>query len=339
MPDEQNKLVIHLVETPECCFITDCLKTSGYYYEYHELQIKDLYFDGELPQKTFAKNWLRIKCIPQLVERKVSNEYINERYELKDAELKSEKLPLVIPKEEKDNYDASIIESLYKYANDKLPDRMEPVEVEIQTVLKMKEYTGPSVEYEAIGKWNYSDRVYKITSADLKHPLFDQLVFPEICLANRPCSLSSKQVYDITRQYVLSRIDNSVAKITSNYDFCFDVKKLIPKVEPETVTYQNLFARTKRERSKIRTAVHSYSEYQIFQMTWAPENYRGYTAIPAMYANNEQELKSKMNEWLETLIKIINEPLHECPNCKGTGLCGNVETAKHSIIQEISDRK
>jgi hypothetical protein len=336
---EQEKIVIYLVKTPECCFITDCLKNSGYDYEYHRFTIQDLYFDGEKPETTFAKNWLRIKHVPKLVERQAANEYVNRRYELKDQELESEKLPRVIPYEEKDGFSGDIIETLYRYQQDALPLRMEPVDVEIQTILTMEDYVEPSFKQDAIGNWNYADRVYSITSANLGHQLLDKVIFPELCLAHRPCSLSSQQVYEITRQYVLSHIDTSVAEITSNYDFCFDISKLVPKVEPETITYQNILGRTKREREKVRTAVRSYSKYKIFQMTYSPRNYDRYTPIPAMYANSEEELKEKIDEWLETLMSIINAPIKECSACKGTGLCGEIEVVKHSMLKEISDRK
>lgn len=338
MTQENEKIIIYMVETPECCFITDCIKTSGYDYQYHHSQIESLYFDGENPDKTFAKNWMRIKKFPRIVERRIVKT-VNARYELKDPDFASEKLPKTIPYDEKENYAYDVVDSLYQYKSDTLPPQMEPVEIEIQTVLKMEKYAEPSLKFDAIHKFDYRDSIYQITSADVEHQLFDKLIFPEICLAHRPCSLSSKQVYDITRQYVLSHIDSEVAEITSNYDFCFTVKKRIPKIEPETVIYQNFFARKKKDRMKIRTSVKSFNQYEIFQMTHAQENYRGYTAIPAMYANSEAELKEKMNEWLTSLMNIINAPICECPHCNGTGLLGEIERVNHNILQDISDRK
>lgn len=328
-----------MVETPECCFITDLIKTSGYDYEYHHSKIEDLYFDGKKPTRTFARNWMKIDKIPSLVEMRITGNRTNERYELTEPDLASDKLPNVIPKEDKENYQYNILETLYEYKYDRLPDRMEPVDVEIQTVLKMDKYVEPSLEFEAIHKFNYSDAVYKITSADVGHQLFDKIIFPEVCLADRPCSLTSKQVYDVTRQHVLSHIDTSVADITSNYDFCFAVQKKVPKIAPETITYQNYFARTKKERLKVKTAVVSFTSHDIFQMTPAQENYKGYTAIPAMYASSEAELTEKMNEWLTYLMSIINAPLEECPHCNGTGLCGEVARVEHSVLRGISDRK
>jgi hypothetical protein len=113
-------------------------------------------------------------------------------------------------------------------------------------------------------------------------------------------------MYDITRQYILEHIDNSVAMITSNYAFCFEVKKLVPLIVPETIKYQNIFGRTKREREKIYTTIKKYEEKPIFEMTHEQEKYKGYSVIPEMFANSEAELKEKVDTWLESLIAIIN---------------------------------
>lgn len=336
--EEDKKLVIHLVETPQCCFITDCVKTSGYESTYHSSKISHLFFDGEKAERTFAPNWMRIKQFPKTIEQVRSGEVVNARYELKEPDLASEKLPISIPLESRENYSGNIIETLYSYKYDTLPPTMEAVDADIQMVLKLSDYIEPSLEYEAIGKFGWDERTYAITSANVKHQLFDKLLFPEICLAHRPCSLSSKQVYDITRQYVLTYIDKATAKITSNYDFCFTVKKIVPMVEPETVTFHNMFARTKKERAKIRTAIKSFTEHEIFQMTHAESNYQGYTAIPGVVAKSEAELKEKMDEWLSTLIKIINAPIQECPHCKGTGLLGEVERVSRQVLSDISAR-
>lgn len=54
-------------------------------------------------------------------------------------------------------------------------------------------------------------------------------------------------------------------------------------------------------------------------MTHQNEQYKGYPIIPEMCANNENELKEKVDKWLENLIEFINEPLCQCPQCKGLG--------------------
>jgi hypothetical protein len=96
-------------------------------------------------------------------------------------------------------------------------------------------------------------------------------------------------------------------------------------IEPETITYQNIFARTKRERSKIHTKVKKYEEKEIFEMTHAQARYNNYSVIPEMTANSEEELKEKVDIWLEGLMEIINKPLCTCPHCKGSGYLDDVK--------------
>ena len=160
--------------------------------------------------------------------------------------------------------------------------------------------------------------------------MLDKIIFPAVLLHEKPCKFTSKQMYDMTRQYILEHIDNSVAKVTSNYDFCFEVRKLIPLIEPETITYTNIFARTKRERNKIRTTIKKYNEKTIFEMTHAQSRYNNYSVIPEMCANSEAELKEKVDTWLEGLMEIINKPLCTCSHCNGSGYVDDIKKESFS---------
>lgn len=327
-PLEETKPMM-CVKTDKGCFISDCFATSGYDYNYHRTAIEKLLFNGKEATATFYGNWYYIEEYPTLIQRKCEGDVINQRYELHDESLESDKMPKIIPYEERENYSDSVLDNLYLYKYDREEPYLEEVPYEIQVVCEIENYNfPPKFSYNAIRKQDWSSCEYTIKNTDIKHQMLDKMIFPEVLLHERPCKLSSKQMYDITRQYILEHIDNSVAKITSNYDFCFTVKKLIPLIEPETITYQNIFARTKRERNKIHTSVKKFEEKEIFAMTDEQQRYKGYPIIPEMCANNETELKEKIDTWLEGLIEIINKPLCQCPECKGTGYIGEVERAK-----------
>lgn len=334
--DEEKKIVISAVQTPQCCFITDLIEYDGYSVSYHRSELSKLFFDGEKAEPTFAANWMRIKHVPGKIEILSPVKAINMRYELIDSEMASDKLPGVILYEDRGKYPENVIENLYRYDRDLVPQVLIPANVEFKLVMKLEDYEEPSVKFEAIGKFGYGDKVYTIESRDIEHQLLDKMIFPEVCLSNRPCYLTSRQVYNITRQHILNNIDPSVAKIAANYDYCFSVKKIIPKIEPETVTYQNLFARTKKERSKIKTAVINFNEYEIFQMTHDERNYDRYTPVGRIVANNEKELQDKVSEWLDDVMAIINAKVKECPYCKGTGLTGDVAYIATNVICNAS---
>lgn len=327
MSEEVKKIMV--VKTDKGCFISDCFAASGYDYNYHKSIIENLLFNGKTPTPTYYPNWYYIEEYPTLIQIEKAGEIVNRRYELRDNSLASDKMPEIIPYGEKDNYNYDVIEGLYSYKYDREPNYLEEYPFEIQVVCEIDNYNfPPKVDYTGIHKHDFSDTLYTIKNIDIQHQMLDQIIFPAVLLHERPCKFSSKQMYDITRQYILDNIDNSVAKITSNYDFCFDVSKLIPLIEPETITYQNIFARTKRGRNKVHTTVKKYNEKEIFSMTHDQERYKSYPVIPEICANSETELKEKVDNWLSGLMEIINKPLCQCPECKGTGYVGEIEKGK-----------
>jgi protoporphyrinogen oxidase len=48
--------------------------------------------------------------------------------------------------------------------------------------------------------------------------------------------------------------------------------------------------------------------------------YKGYTPIKEVCAESEDELKEKVDNYLEKLMEFINKPVKDCPNCKGNGV-------------------
>jgi hypothetical protein len=235
-------------------------------------------------------------------------------------------MPKVIPYEDKEKYSSEVVDNLYTFTYDKAADYLEEVDCDIQILCEVDDFNfPPTIEYNAVDKPDFTNRKYTIKNVDVKHQMLDKIMFPALLLHEKPCKFTSKQMYDITRQYIIDHIDNSVAKITSNYDFCFTVRKLVPLIEPETITYQNIFGRTKREREKIHTKVKKFEEKEIFEMTHAQEHYKGYSVIPEMTAKNEAELKEKVDTWLESLMAIINKPLIQCPHCHGSGYIEDIK--------------
>lgn len=337
-PNAPNTIKARMIRTDQGCFISDCFASGGYDYNYHQGKIQYLYFDDEQPVPSFKKNWLVIKQFPMKIQRKISGERINQRWEIRDKDMVSAKLPDTIVYGDNHFLDEDgcfIYSGFYDLKFDLSPDKMEDVSVEWDYVLDVDNFEKPpEIRFEGMHKYDYRDVPYIVDNSYVTHQALDEMIFPEVLLHNRPCKLDSTTVYNITRRYVLEHIDNSVTKITSNYDFCFAVAKLIPKTAPESITYQNIFARTKREREKLHTTIKKYEEHQIFEMTTEKERYRGYTPIPSMTANSENELNQKMQNWLEWLMEAINKPLCECPHCNGVGFFVDTGKLKANYVEE-----
>lgn len=324
-----NKIKARIIDTGNGCFISDCFASDGYEYNYHSSKLKNLLFDGVYPAASYKKNWLFIPKFPTKIQKEVGGGKTNYRWELKDKSL-SDKFKEVIPDEYSgEDYDFYFddenmfkFDSLYDYKSDEIPKALEDVEIEWENILKISDFKEPpKINFKGISRIGWSDTVYTIDNEQVKHFEFDEMIIPEILIHNRSCFFTSKQVYDITRQWVKDHINNNVVQVTTDNDLCFEVKKKIPLYEEKVIHYQNLFGRTKKERNKWYTTTKKYrDDCCVFEMTSKEKHYQGYTPIAEMYANSEEELQDKMQDWLDYLIGQINKPLIECPHCKGKGV-------------------
>jgi hypothetical protein len=329
-----------LIKTDKCCFVSDCYAKEGSYnHSYHNSIIPSLLFDNESPIKTWSDKWYKISHFPTKIEKEVKGEKCNVRYEIRDKDNVTKKFPEVINYDDSNNYSDDILDNLYSYTYDEKPNYKVDTDIKVKTLCEIDNFVDfCDFDFKAIGKFGWDEKQYHIKHADINHQMIDEIILPDVLLENKPCSLSSKQMYDITRQYVREHIDSGFAQITSDYDFCFTVKKNIPLLEPKTISYQHIFAKTKKERNKIHYKTAKVKSEEIFQMTHDQENYKGYTSINGMFANSEHELKEKIDTWLIGLISLINKPLHQCEHCCGTGYIDEVEIInKNDMIDKIND--
>lgn len=319
-PISKEALKVQVIKTTDGgCFLTDNLSGSNYYTS----RLLNLIFD-EVNQvkETFNKGWYFLDRFPEKVQIPCNGEITNRRYELLDRFKGAKNLPSVIAYSDRDKYldlDEDYLE-VYEYKYDQGDEYLADFPIEWEVLCVISDYKeSPLFNYDAYTSRNFDRRVYQVTNADIKHSVIDKMLLPAPLLGSQPCSLSSEAMYGIVRQYVRENIDKSVALISSDYDFCFEVQKIVQLVEPVTVNYQNIFARTKKERAKWRTEIHKSKKVKIFAMTNSKDNYKGYPVIEALVAANEWELKEKLDTFLAELMKKINEPLEQCECCKGTG--------------------
>lgn len=211
-----------------------------------------------------------------------------------------------------------------------------------------KEYSPASSEWKAVeftvadcGTWNidnlnapssmavtmkgfgdFSDKVHTQTLESLAcYNDLERLLVPEFLIHKRPCSLSSETMYKIVRHHIRENIDKSVASITSDYDFCFTVKKRIRKNSPDIVRREQFTAKGKSFRPpRFTTSKVEHREEEIFEMTDAKRRYRGYTPIAPLQAEDLETLVHNLKVYLDGLMAVINAPFKECPHCNGSGV-------------------
>ena len=282
--------------------------------------------NGQAPEASWKEGWYFCKSKPAKIEQPQSPESINHRFELKSPEMASDKIPAVIKREEaciqsteyrwEWNWKPELahLQSLYEAKHDEVAQPNKEFAFELNVLMELDALQPPpNFTYKA--KRRYDE--YSITERNIEVCLLDQLTFPAIMHHTRPCRLSSQEVYAILRQEIIKGINPEVAKITSDYDFCFAISKLIPL--PEPVHYKvctNMFS---RGRKHYADRVRTNKELPFFQMTHAGENYKGYTTIDPIIGTDADDLKDKLEELIASTLKAINTPIKLCRHCGGLG--------------------
>ncbi len=300
----------------------------------NNLYINDIPFTDGISRKGFRQ--FDISSIDK-VEWKSSPTYEPIAYKLKAVELTSDKIPLYLKQEEVQPYmdwddctrwtNYEEIRGLYTVDSVQKEGVLSPVEYQLVCLgtLQIDNIESPATMainvsnpraipteakgYDLSGLVSYSD--------------LEQMLTPEFLLHERPCKLSSSQMYKIVRSWVKTNINPECAEITSDYDFCFTVKRKLhhPPIAVRTEV------KKKNGRSyatpKFNTHNKTYESVKIFEMTWAgyrgAYGYEGYTCIPPLEGSSLKDISERLKYYLETLMEEINKEVEKCSCCNGYG--------------------
>jgi hypothetical protein len=328
-------LKIYAIETNQGYYIST---NPEYNYSNWDI-LENRLFNGKLPESTFHDCWKLIKDKPIKITRIEKQPNTNYRFILKDDSLKSDKLPIEISKEKVGSYqkncnddlvftwndEYAMYKSLYEEVSDTQLDIEKEDEFEFIILFKIDEIKPPlELKYPVNERYiSYSNEkvIDYITNETVDHQLLDKIIFPTILLHQAPCKLSSKETFNLVKFHIQQHINPKVARITSDYSFCFEVSKIITLNETYTQNYVP-YSRGKR-KPKTETRLISSRLIKIFEMTNDEDKYKGYTSIEGFEANSESELKDQIDNYLNDLMSYINEPLIDCPHCQGKGVLLN----------------
>lgn len=291
-------LKLVMIKTKTNSYISDNIKNEGY----HHTELSKLVIDGEQLESTYNKDWFKVKDVPTKIEKMKPAQKINQRYELKEGYPESELTPKIV--QTSDFYDKyEDVSGLYTYKYDEVEGGLEEIEFEVNVIEELDvEFEMKRVDYKP--EYNFLDKLET-------HP---------ILLPSKPCKLTHKQSYDIIRNHIKHNIDSKYARVTSDYDFCLTVKKVIELYEPQS--YQvNLNAGHSRRKPKYETRFKINKELTIFEV--APKVYNEYTVVTPFTGDNYDDLLNNIEKYLNELMSKINEPLKECECCKGNGVILN----------------
>lgn len=293
--------------------------------QYSRTDLTKYQFDGKHPNPAFIKNWYVLDKKPNKICRETQLPPINHRFELRDPNLTSDKIPLKLLTDEVLSPEAienrqfhsewegqfSTLRPLYELKYEYPDPIFQELEFEFIKIFSVDKIIQDEVfEYKIPidPQWNHKGK-RNVNKDDIKYSLIERLLFPEILLSQRPCEFDSVTVYRIVREYIRDNIDPKVAKISSDYNFCFEVQKRIKLCKPKERMID--VSRTKKPKYELKVD-HERNE-SCFRMTNKKENYDNYPAIEGIRAKNQKELNEKMQKYLDELISFINEPIIECP--------------------------
>lgn len=296
--------------------------------------------NGKKPEPTHHVSWFFVKGETELksVSLMSTGEVHNRRWELRDStpELVKNTLPKVILQEDASEYyeddegycigsecEQHEYQNFYTRTYDTKPDYFKEQDIEVTFLgdIESSLVSGPKGASYSVWRTSYThegDQMLDISDIASFSEL-SKILTSDLLLHNQPCSLTSEQTYKIIRKYVSDNIDPKWGNITSDYDFCFTVKKKIaikPWIKRTEQTKRNGRSYAK---PRVNTRTIEHKEEAIFEMTHKQSNYRGYTSIIGFKADNLQELIDNIKDFLDELLDHINSPLSQCEHCNGTG--------------------
>lgn len=282
--------------------------------------------------------WQQLKDVFEITSYEVLQAGENKLtgFVLKISSVACEDIPLNLTPEQVDAYydDAaderkwrnySEYEALYKPVYEKTTSQWKNMEFSVEIIrdiqidnyeepLKMSIGTAVRMQEPA---WNVSDELAKVVI----YEDLERILTPEFLLHERPCQMHPIQLYSIIRHWVSRNINPKVAFISSDYDFCFTVKRRIaikPVVVKTEIKKQNgrSFA-----TPKFNTKQLTHKEEILFEM--APKVYNKYPVLEQWHASNLKEMAFQLKNYLDNLMEEINADVEECPHCKGVGAIVN----------------
>ncbi len=285
---------------------------------------------------TFSDVWYLVEDETEIISYKEKESDKNElsHYILEDADMEIEgKIPFRLKPEEVQQYwdeddecsywkNYSSIQSLYKPVYNKVVGSYEPVEFEAECKGEVEgDITQPVTTTFNIKKQDAWKDVNQVVQIDkiVHYGELDKILTPEFAIHTKPCALTAKQTYDIIRTFVKDNIDPKQSIITSDYDFCFTVKKKVA-LKPWVKNTEVKKANGKSYRSpKFKTQTVDHKQVELFEMCHESKGYQSYTPIKGFSGSSLEDLVNTVKNYLQDLIDYINMPVAECQHCGGTG--------------------
>lgn len=286
--------------------------------------------DENINIQPLYNGWYFLKGVDEITSYKVwknGKSYYDE-FKLINPELSSDKIPLRLSKDDvgycedynSDGYVWTIhseIKSLYTPIMLESEGHFEERAFVVEDCGRVHVQLDDVIQKEYLMSYEYRCEngvrpvcIDKITHWDQVHKIFT----PEFAMHMRPCKLTARDTYNIIRTYIKEHIDHRHAVITSDYDFCLTVQKVVYVDEPTMERYNHI---SKLKQPRLSSAKGDRTHYTIFEC--APKAYQSYSVVTPFTGESMRDLVNNIDIYLKQLIEAINEPHVACSHCKGNG--------------------
>lgn len=295
----------HAIILPDKIYISDSRNTN-----YSVIDLTTFIFDCGEAKETNKKGWYELPCLPKTLQRKISPLPIISHYKLKDGFVSTDKLP------------ESVSVDFFKYDDDIEEYSNSEIKGLYEAVLEKKEPYLENIEFE-IATIAHKNSNWKFVNAppNVQHHLLDEITKHPAVLQDERCFLSTEESYKRIREFVKTNINPRVAYVSSDYDFHFEVSKKIQLHEKEEYKRcTNIFAKRPKYVKDYRLD-RKISIYDIIPKEETRKSYSEHSHVaPKFEGANYEDLEANIKNYLNELIEKINEPLKDCPHCKGRGV-------------------
>ena len=245
----------------------------------HNLERAELRFDTNKEFESFNRQWKVFSSVPTMAKEFIHGKKTITKYTLKDGFTPTDKTPANMTKEAfrccDDECENNEIRGLYEPVYRQEPDEWRIVDMKIELI---------DSDCEPLLKHKYPYTV-KFPGYIDKHM---------IVMHKLPCFMKGDDLFDYIKAAVKKNIPDH-CKITSNYDFHFEVKIQVP--------YLNNPLNPQR-KTMIEISKKKYT-------------YRG--KVQDVSADNYVELEKKIDAIIQGHIDKMNTKIYICPTCGSKG--------------------
>ena len=290
--------------------------------------------NGKELKPTHNKLWQLVECESEIktVQKLVRSTKCRSHYELIDETLHVDgKIPKRLELDDVGEYydedvdylvwgEYSNLQSLYKTVYSETPEHYADMEFDVKYIGNVDGSISKPLEhkFKISGKYE-SNEVEKALKDVVTYSELERIMTPEFLLHEKPCTLPSKQFYNIIRSYVKDNIDSANAKVTSDYDFCFTISKVIA-VKPYEIKREQLTANGKSYKTpKFNISQVKYVEHKVYEITSTQDRYKGYQVLDDIKGESLQDLYDNVKTYLDVLMEKVNKPVKRCECCNGEG--------------------